>query len=276
MKQIFELFVFCSFAVALHLGLMIRPPSAGAEAAGESGAALMSLQAASAQMEQIVENWDKPVEVADTPDTLPSPDPVVETLSMVETPPDLAVIQTAAIALPDMTPPDVTPPKLDEIAAPPPPKIKPKPKPKPKSVPKPAPKKKAAEKARPATAGQQAQKASGSGGGQSAGKAGAASAASLSNAKQTSLTRQWGAKIRARVSRQKRYPQGASGTGRVVLSISVSRDGTVTSARIAKSSGIATFDKAALAAVSRAGRMPAAPKSLSQSSYSFNLPIDFN
>lgn len=276
MKRFFELLVFCSFALAIHLGLLVRPPSAGAEAAGDSGAALISLQAASAQMEQIVENWDKPVEVIDTVETPPEPQPVIETPPMIETPPDLAVIKTAAVALPDMAAPDVTPPLLDDIAAPPPPKEKPKPKPKKKAPPKPTPKKKVADEARPAIAGQNAQKASGSGGGDSAGKTGSASAASLSKAKQTSLTRQWGAKVRARVSRQKRYPRGASGTGSVVLSITVARGGTVTAARIARSSGNPAFDQAALTAVSRAGRMPAAPSALTNASYSFNLPIDFN
>ncbi|MWD30059.1 energy transducer TonB, partial [Aquicoccus sp. SCR17] len=34
--------------------------------------------------------------------------------------------------------------------------------------------------------------------------------------------------------------------------------------------------QAAMRAVSRAGRMPPAPEGLTQPSYSFNLPMDFN
>jgi protein TonB len=275
MKHFFEVLIFCIMAVAIHVALMVRPPVAGAQAAGNQGDTLATLQAASAQMEQIVEAWEDPVEVVDALDTPPPVQPVMDVVQMPISRPDAAVIKTAAVALPDMVAPDIVPDLPIEAPAP----LKPKPKPKKpepkKATPKKTVQKKVAQSARPATAGQKAQKAKGSGGGVAAGKTGKASAASLSKAKTTSLTREWGAKIRSRIKRARRQVKGASGSGRVLLAITVSRTGQITSARVAGSSGTAAFDKAALTAVSRAGRMPAAPKGLTASSYKFTLPVDF-
>ncbi|RPE71341.1 outer membrane transport energization protein TonB [Pacificibacter maritimus] len=283
MKRVFEPLIFGGLAVALHLGFLTKAPTDGAEAAGNEGASLMSLQAANAQIEQMVADWEKPVEVTQTVAPLsqiaPPQDaaPVVTPTAM----PDLAPSQSAAVALPDMTTSTPQPPVVDAPAPQPVPKIAPKARPKPKPAVKPKPVVKSAPSAPDATQtgkasqGQNAQKASGSGGGQAAGTAGKSSAASLSKSQQASLMAQWGAQIRSRINRKKRAPHGASKTGRTTLRITVARSGTITAAQVSGSSGIAALDDAALQAVSRAGKMPSAPKGLTEASYTFNLPIAF-
>lgn len=120
-----------------------------------------------------------------------------------------------------------------------------------------------------------AQTSAGSGGSTSAGASGASTAKTLSQAQVSSLKARWGGQIRARVERQKRFPRGQRGRGQVVLRLTVTRDGRIAGAAIARSSGNAAYDKAAMAAVSRAGRLPAAPAGLTDATYSFNLPMDF-
>lgn len=82
----------------------------------------------------------------------------------------------------------------------------------------------------------------------------------------------WGAQIQSRIER--RRPR-VEGTGAVMLQITVARDGTLQSVAIARSSGDAAIDRAGVAAVRRAGRLPAAPEGLRQPSYRFNVPIRF-
>ena len=93
---------------------------------------------------------------------------------------------------------------------------------------------------------------------------------------QAKLQNIWGAKIRARIERRQRYPNGASGNGHVVVRLTVARSGQLLSHRIAKSSGNAAFDQAALRAVVRAGRFPSAPKTLDLQQLTFNLPMTFS
>jgi protein TonB len=61
----------------------------------------------------------------------------------------------------------------------------------------------------------------------------------------------------------------------VVLRITVAANGTLVNYRVAKSSGVAAFDQAALKAVSRAGKFPKAPKGIGASQFTFNLPMSF-
>lgn len=144
--------------------------------------------------------------------------------------------------------------------------------------PKPASKQKKAkpaETARPASGASVAQTSAGSGGSTQAGATEQSSVKTLNNSETVRLQTVWGGKIRARIERQKRFPRGSKGGGQVVLRVTVARDGRVQSAQITRSSGTQEFDKAALSAVSRAGRMPRAPKGLDRPSYTFNLPVVF-
>ncbi|MBD3805099.1 MAG: TonB family protein, partial [Thioclava sp.] len=103
---------------------------------------------------------------------------------------------------------------------------------------------------------------------------GSAPAATLSAGQIRSLMGSWGGQIRARVERHKTPPAGA-GAGRVVVALNVARDGRLLGAAVAKSSGNAALDQAALDAVRRAGRFPVAPQGLAKARYSFTLPMTF-
>lgn len=91
-----------------------------------------------------------------------------------------------------------------------------------------------------------------------------------------SMISQWGRQIRKRVERRKTYPRAA---GRVEASVSlrltVTRGGALAAVSVARSSGNAALDTAAVQAVSRAGSVPAAPKGLTDAQYSFTLAVSF-
>jgi len=119
-----------------------------------------------------------------------------------------------------------------------------------------------------------AQQSAGTGGSSRAGVAQQAAPQRLGPAAEQRLVATWGAQIRSRIERRKTHPGGRG--GRVVVRLTVSRGGQITGAGIARSSGVAALDQAAMNAIRRAGRMPAAPAGLTQGAYSFNLPMDFN
>ena len=121
------------------------------------------------------------------------------------------------------------------------------------------------------------QRAAGSGGSSQAGNAGTNRVAAGGGQQQAKLQAVWGAQIRSRIERRKRFPGAMRGrSGRVVVRLTVGRDGTILGASVARSSGQPAFDQAAIQAVQRAGRVPAAPDGLGAASYSFNLPMDFS
>ena len=87
---------------------------------------------------------------------------------------------------------------------------------------------------------------------------------------------QWAAAIDARIQRQARRPAGApSGAARVRIAVAPS--GRVVGVSLAASSGSPALDRAAVAAVQRVGRFPAAPQVLHgrQASYGFTLTVRF-
>lgn len=252
----------------LAFALWPQTPAGGAEAAGAEGRALVSLAGASAQMTELIAAWERPPETAAAPEMV-QPEPV-EAPPVAQAMPDLSARpDLPALALPAPSAPEAPAIRTAPVTPP-----KPKPAPKPAKA-KPAPKaEKPAAKAAPAAP---AQAAKGSGGGASAGQSGAAKAATLSKGQVQSLRAEWGARIRARIERKKRYPTGAGGAkGRVTVQLSVGRDGSLRGLGIAQSSGNAALDQAALDAVKRAGTFPAAPKGLSDASYSFALPMSFS
>lgn len=318
-----------AFAMVPHL-------SGSDSGAGEGGEALVSLQAASGEVQTLVALWDSPPAVADLPDLAipegaptdpappdapmgPSADRLPQILTpvllpapnqsdlapqaplppapepMLEAPADLATLAGAsalALSLPDAASDPVpkiatdTVPRLpvqdiapQTAAAPPaPPAMKPKPRPQvAKTTPQPEPV--AEPKAQPkpkSSAPSVGQKASGAGKGAVAGTGGAAKSTTVSKAKLTDLKAGWGASIRARIEARKRYPAEARGaSGKVTLRLTVSANGRLTDVAIAKSSGNAALDRAAIKAVQSAGRFATAPKGLTEASYSFTLPMSF-
>ncbi|MCA0870057.1 TonB family protein [Seohaeicola saemankumensis] len=133
---------------------------------------------------------------------------------------------------------------------------------------------KPAQTARPASTGQAKQRAAGSGGQSHAGSSGTAQAATLSQGQKARLASIWKAKVRARIERRKVRPNGRV-SGTVHLKLTVTRDGRVLGVSVIKSSGVPAIDKAAVSSVTRAGRMPKAPKGLNDPSYGFRVPIEY-
>lgn len=288
-----------AMAAGLHLGAFaLRPATVGAVSSGAGGESLVSLQAADASIAEMVEAWDAPPEVEMTPDATP-PQPVQN----IEVP-ELHAMQDAPPTLPQTSAPMALPSVADalpqaDISLPPPPvavelptepdieptiaDIKPIPRPAPpeKAVAKPKPSakvvKKPAKKAAPASAARAAQRASGAGGGAQAGSSGTSEAATLSKATVNDLRASWGAGIRMRIERRKVYPSAArNASGTVTVRLTVSRAGQLLGVSLAKSSGNAALDQAAIKAVNAARKFKAAPKGLTDSQYSFSLPMRFS
>jgi protein TonB len=121
---------------------------------------------------------------------------------------------------------------------------------------------------------QPARVAAGAGGGATQGASATTpqTAPALSAAQRQSLMSQWGLQIMARIERAR--PR-VSASGQVVLAMQIARSGHLAAVSVARSSGDPTLDAAALSAVRRAGRFPAAPDALTEASYGFSLPIRF-
>ncbi|MCF6433342.1 TonB family protein [Leisingera sp. MMG026] len=275
MKRAAEFTVFAGIAVLIHVSLFARVPGSGAQSSGAGGTAMVSIQAAPEAVAEMAEAWEKP------PQTSPQiaaqsvePLPPANVPSLPQLALDLAPRAAAQIAIP-------APARTDNLqidtAPPSPPKPqKPEPKPDPQPKPAPEPQPQQDRTSEQASAGRAEQRAAGSGGGAQAGQSGGAQAATAESGRRAKLRSIWGAKIRARVERRKRYPAGTSGKGQVVVRLTVSRSGQLLSHRIARSSGVAAFDQAALQAVARAGKFPSAPKKLQINQISFNLPMSFS
>ena len=143
-------------------------------------------------------------------------------------------------------------------------------------APAPAPTPRATQPA-PSSRASNQQRASGSGNTQNAGNNQRAQVATLSSSQRASLMRQWGAKVRARVERNQRYPSRARGaSGRVVVRISVSGSGGLAGVSVVRSSGNSLIDKAAVDAVRRARSFARAPEGLGNGPHVFDIPMSFS
>jgi protein TonB len=129
-----------------------------------------------------------------------------------------------------------------------------------------------ADPARQAAAPAPGQRAQGSGDGAASGSGRAEAAAALPAGRRDSLMAGWGARIAAQI--QRRTPP-AGRAARVVVRLTIGRDGRLLAASVQRSSGDAAVDGAALRAVRAAGRFPGAPRGLTEARYSFTLPIRF-
>jgi len=86
----------------------------------------------------------------------------------------------------------------------------------------------------------------------------------------------WRSRLMGHLNRHKRYPGGASGSGKAVVSFSINRSGQVTSARLARSSGSPALDEEAVALLRRASPVPPPPPEVGGSTISFTVPVDFS
>ncbi|TCP61960.1 protein TonB [Rhodovulum bhavnagarense] len=128
----------------------------------------------------------------------------------------------------------------------------------------------------PASEPQQARRAKGTEAVPQAGQAARAAAApSLSSAMRGQLRAEWGGQILGRVTRHHRYPRGATAQGVALVELVVDREGNLVSARLLRSAGDATLDRAALATVHRASPFPKAPDGLDRARDSFAVPLRY-
>ena len=85
--------------------------------------------------------------------------------------------------------------------------------------------------------------------------------------------------LSAHLQRYKQYPSAAKAAGEqgvAMLSFTVSRSGSVLSARLARSSGSAALDGETMAMIRRAQPLPSFPPEITQSSLSFTVPVRFS
>lgn len=268
MKALPEATLFLSAAAGLHLLAfsLLSAPTGSAGAAGDGGEALITLAAAPARIAALIDAWETPPQV--TPDTpalhapeQPHPD------TPQATPDQTRPTLPSAPGLPQTD--STRAPALDTSPA------KPQPAPKPQAKPQPKPKPAAKPQSKP-SAPSAAQKSAGQG---QTGAAGAAKtqSPSLSKSQARSLTAQWAGQILSRIERKKRFPPSARGrSGAVSLTLTVTANGTLQSAQVSRSSGHAALDGAAMQAVQRAGRFPAAPAALGKGPFRLTLKIRFS
>ena len=84
--------------------------------------------------------------------------------------------------------------------------------------------------------------------------------------------------LSAHLQRYKQYPSGAKAAGEqgvAMLSFTVSRNGQVLSARLARSSGSSALDAETMAMIRRAQPLPSFPPEMTQSSASYTVPVRF-
>lgn len=294
MKRAIEFSLFIGVAAGVHLALASYAPEAeGAQAAGNEGVAVVSLQASDGAVAELVEAWDAPPQalVEPVPPPPPQTTPAVPQMPQQVTSlsPPVETPSAPGLSLPS---PETVPDQSVTADPPPPPKpelearreelagLRPKLRPK---IQPPAAKKQPAQKTakkvkrKPVAKSSSAQKARGQGGGANAGAAQQQRAATLSASQRQSLTAQWGAQVRRKIERRKRYPVSARGAaGTVTVRITVSRGGGLQGVSLAGSSGNRALDAAALRAVRAARTFPPAPRGLSNASYTFTLPMRFS
>lgn len=307
MKRTGEFIAFGGIAALLHVAFFAIAPRSGSQSSGAGGNAMVTLQAADPTIADLVETWQRPVQTRPQLDTRLE-DPTAATLAPTVPQFELATAPRAAIETRLREPEVDETLAVDTSTAPPPPEPEPEPAPEPKPEPEPvpdpapepepvpepqpAPEPTPAKPAKPApkpepapadarkaeqnSAGVAGQRAAGSGASAQAGRSGGSDVATGNAGQSAKLKSIWGAKIRARIERRKRYPAGARGQGRVVVQLVVSRTGQLISHRVTKSSGTPAFDKAALQAITRAGKFPSAPKKLQVSQMTFNLQMTFS
>lgn len=269
MRDVAEILLASTLAGAVALALWPAGEAAGLSAAGDGGCGAVTVTAASAAVAAMVEDWERPVEVATeamdmtppvdmaalaAPETPDLPSPVRRTLPM-----PMPIAQPSPEPPPTSAAPERIETRAPEQSPRPPERPDPTPRPEPVEAPAPAP-----------SQGRAAQVAAGEGASGSEGHAGNAPAASASSGQVAKLMTQWGGQIRARIARN--VPRGA-GSGTAVIALTVRADGGLVGASLARSSGNAQIDRLALEAVRSAGGFPPAPAGLGGGPFSFSLPI---
>ncbi|MBW7057067.1 TonB family protein [Paracoccus bogoriensis] len=303
-RRVLETAGFITIAAALHVSAaaILMPERLQRGEMGNLGPT--ALAAGGVEVQSMVSQWENAPEIATPtdlaqPETPPEMQPVpqpepVEMTALPEAPPALAApdMPMAAPNLPEAPEPpriEAAEMNLPEIRRLDPPEIPVEPaltlevSARPERRPdrsRPEPQQQRAEprqRALEAPVRQQAQsqpppQQAGQGGSAPSPNSGGGGAGGISENQRTNLMSQWGGQIRNCISRRADTPRGARG-GRVVLALSVGRDGTIHAIAVASSSGQDDVDQSILRAAQRAGRCPAAPAGLTEARYSFQLPI---
>lgn len=102
------------------------------------------------------------------------------------------------------------------------------------------------------------------------------SAASASAGANSAAMSSWRGAVMSHLNRHKRFPDSASAGGTVTVSFSINRNGSVTGARLARSSGADALDSEAVATVRRASPVPAPPAHIAGSTITLTVPIRYS
>jgi protein TonB len=89
----------------------------------------------------------------------------------------------------------------------------------------------------------------------------------------------WYSEISARIERHKAYPPTARSRrekGVVQLAFSLDQEGRVISSRVARTSGFADLDQAAMATIQRAQPFPLPPANMGTAEFNFTVPVKFS
>lgn len=256
MMRIAEHLVFGSLAVAGHLavfGMAGAMPGIGDAPEGPQ----VVIETAPVELTALVKQWSEAPSVSDAAPEMTAPE-APPTPSM----PQSAIMAPALAALPGLPQSEASTDQLRIDTTPAaPPKQKPEPKaekaPKPPKAPKaeakksePKPQTKAA--ATPPAPAAAPQKAAGGG-------------------SQKTLMSSWGKGIMKALARQSVSGRGLP-KGSVTLALTIDTSGRLVGAKVARSSGHAALDQAALTAVQKA-RFPKAPDGMTAGRHAFTLPV---
>jgi protein TonB len=116
------------------------------------------------------------------------------------------------------------------------------------------------------------------GGGERAAAAGGGAPSAETGPAREAMRRSYAAAVLAAIARERRYPDAARRTGQegvAEIVVTLGRDGRLASARLARSSGHARLDSAALGAARAVGRYPEAPEALPGERFRFAVPLRF-
>jgi len=311
MGRIVELVVFSMLALIVHVAGFYSIPAKGMQAGGVGGENPVSIIAANQQFETMVDAWDQSPVVESVSDQLAKSSTTEQAPVLSVPSSSVAIVNIPSMETPNVSEPE-QPITLDISSAKQPAKSETQKTPDPKQPEKPkgvvkekpavseevivkkptkdeikpplrrplrkSPPKKDIQKTRinqKSSAGSDGQLSAGKGKSSFAGK-GKANVTTGASAKQlTSIKAVWGARNRRRIERVRKYPRGVRKNGRAVVILVVSRSGDLMNYRLGHSSGNSKLDAAALQAVNKSGRLPAAPKELKGKSYKFSVPIVF-
>jgi len=278
MTRWIEIAIFIALALVLHIAFFATAPARGSESQGAGGAERISLQGASAQIAEMVQEWEAPPTVQETAKPALTPPPAMAPPIPAMTAP---LAPTAPRDLPQMIaqqpPTPAIEATIDTQPAAPPQRYAPTTSDRPQARPvQRQPEPEPQPQPRQTSAGQAEQRAAGTGGGAQAGQSQTSNAPTLTAGQSAQLEATWGAQILRRIERRKRAPRNVRGSNDVRVTLTIGRDGQLLSSAIQQSSGVQNVDQAALRAVSRAAPFPAAPAGLTQGSYRFGLIISFD